>query len=195
MSHNCIPTITLPTRINDQSYSLIDNIFIKMPNDLLGNKVLSGNLCTDISDHLSNFCVIQGTKEHTKGDRPMITFYNQTNFSNFIEAIEAADLKSVYNSHDVNTSYNQLLDILNHNHNLYFPLSRMSRKKLNDKPWITPGIKKSISHKNILYRKYINNPTHNHKINLTSYRNVLNRIIRSAQSYYHNYHQQYTYSV
>lgn len=33
------PTITFPTRINDQSCSLIDNIFITVPTDSLVNKV------------------------------------------------------------------------------------------------------------------------------------------------------------
>lgn len=58
----------------------------------------------------------------------------------------------------------------------------MSRKKFQDKPWITPGIMKSISTKNILYRKYVKKPTALLKDKLSSYRRILQRTIRSAQS-------------
>ena len=58
LEHNFIPCITLPTRITHHSATLIDHIFIKCPKKLLQNKCSSGNLITDISDHLSIFSMI-----------------------------------------------------------------------------------------------------------------------------------------
>ena len=52
---NFIPCITLPTRITDHSATLIDHIFIKCPKKIIQNKCSSGNLITDLSDHLPNF--------------------------------------------------------------------------------------------------------------------------------------------
>ena len=51
-SNLLIPTITLPTRITENSKTLIDNI-ISSPSKF---KILSGNLTVGISDHL-NFYV------------------------------------------------------------------------------------------------------------------------------------------
>ena len=47
-SNSCTPYITLPTRITPRSKTLIDNIFY---NNF--NASMSGNLITDISDHLA----------------------------------------------------------------------------------------------------------------------------------------------
>ena len=52
---NYIPCITLPSRISNHSATIIDHIFIKNPEKLIQNRCSSGNLITDLSDHLPNF--------------------------------------------------------------------------------------------------------------------------------------------
>ena len=51
-SNSCTPYITLPTCITPRSKILIDNIFY---NNF--NASMSGNLITDISDHLAQFII------------------------------------------------------------------------------------------------------------------------------------------
>ena len=48
-----LPNILLPSRINNNSKTSIDNIF---PN-LIPNEVISGNLTTIMSDHLPQFLI------------------------------------------------------------------------------------------------------------------------------------------
>ena len=48
------PYIKLPTRITPRSKTLIDNIFYNNFNE----SIISGNLITDISDHLAQFIII-----------------------------------------------------------------------------------------------------------------------------------------
>ena len=55
---NFIPCIKLPTRFTDISATLIDHIMIRVPKKLIQNKVSSGNLVTEITDHLSNFVIL-----------------------------------------------------------------------------------------------------------------------------------------
>ena len=52
---NFIPCITIPTRITAHSATIIDHIFVKIPPKLIQIKCSSGNLITDLSDHLPNF--------------------------------------------------------------------------------------------------------------------------------------------
>ena len=48
-----LPTIDKPTRVHNNSASLIDNMFVNNPEQVL----ISGNLITDVSDHFSQFCI------------------------------------------------------------------------------------------------------------------------------------------
>ena len=74
LTSNFIPCITLPTRIRNHSISLIDHIFIKTPRKLIQNKCSSGNLITDISDHLANFSFLD-IKTPSINDRPYIRLF------------------------------------------------------------------------------------------------------------------------
>ena len=52
-----ILTIDKPMRVHRTSASLIDNIFVNNPDQVL----VSGNLITDVSDHFSHFCILAST--------------------------------------------------------------------------------------------------------------------------------------
>ena len=49
-----LPTIDKPACVHRISASLIDNIFVNNPNQVL----ISGNIITDVSDHFSQFCIM-----------------------------------------------------------------------------------------------------------------------------------------
>ena len=57
-SYSFIPTIDKPTRVNSNSATLIDNIFVNQ----IGREITSGNIISDISDHYSQFCIIKSLK-------------------------------------------------------------------------------------------------------------------------------------
>ena len=58
-NQNFTPQITLPTRVNEKSATLIDNIFVNNPSF----KYLCGNITTSISDHLPQFIILENFKE------------------------------------------------------------------------------------------------------------------------------------
>ena len=61
LSHNFMPQITLPTRVTGRTATLIDNILINS----YENKCTSGNITTSVSDHLSQFLIIENFKGQT----------------------------------------------------------------------------------------------------------------------------------
>ena len=67
---NLIPKITQPTRIGQTSATLIDHIFTDIGNS---RRCLAGTFITDITDHFSNFIVID--KKHLQTSPPHTTIY------------------------------------------------------------------------------------------------------------------------
>ena len=55
-SHSFYPTINFPSRIMLTSKTLIDNIFYNNA----PNNIISGNIATSISNHLSHFLLVPG---------------------------------------------------------------------------------------------------------------------------------------
>ena len=77
-SLNLTPTIDKPTRVHQNSATLIDNIFT---NEVEEN-IISGNLISDVSDHFAQFCISQSPISKEKTARLL-----SRDFSNFTERI------------------------------------------------------------------------------------------------------------
>ncbi len=118
------PYITLPTKITDQSATLIDHIFIKCPKKLIQNKCSSGNFITDLSDHLPNFTFFD-FKIQTIRDRPFTRLFNQCRFDKFngylVSEPSLINFTELTDYDTFNSNYLQLFD-------KYFPLVRQSKK-------------------------------------------------------------------
>ena len=146
LSNNLIPNILIPTRFAEHSTTLIDHIFTRLPLSKISNMVTAGNLITDITDHLSNFVIIDIEIKRTK-DRPFIRLYTKRNteiFQNNIAA-ELSNINETINTQtniDINELYKSFFEKMHALLDQYFPRVRQSRKKAKDKDWITDGIEK-----------------------------------------------------
>ena len=76
VSHNILPHILHPTHVTDYSATVIDNIF----SNNTCHKTISGNIITQISDHFTQFIIL---------DKIVIDYkscsYAKCDFSNFDE--------------------------------------------------------------------------------------------------------------
>ena len=154
LSHNFIPTITLPTRITDHSVTLLDHINVYKPLNDIDSATECGNIFLDISDHLPNFIII-GEKCHFNEERPYIRIFSEKNISRFKTMVSDISWTDVLMCDETNEAYNRFNQEYICAFNECFPLVRKSRKRCKDKKWITNGIRVSIKHKNRLYRKYL----------------------------------------
>ena len=183
--NNFIPCITLPSRITNHSATLLDHIFIKSPKRLIQNKCSSGNLITDLSDHLPNFTFLDIKTKSIK-DRPYVRLFTQANIDKFNENIKSEpSLISPDDVSEANFSYNTFSTNYQKLFDKYFPYVRMSRKAFKDKPYITRGIKNSIKHRNKLYAKYLDNPSDLSKAIWKRFRNKTNEIIKRSETLYY----------
>lgn len=183
--HNFIPCITLPTRITHHSATLSDHIFIKTPIKLIQNKCSSGNLITDISDHLSNFTFID-IKTPSIKDRPFVRLFTKKNIDKFNENISSElPLINPNELYEPNTSFDVFSTNYTYLFDKYFPYVRMSKQKFKNKPHITKGIKNSIRFRNKLYKKYLNNPIEVNKVVWKRFRNKTSELIKRAEAHYY----------
>ena len=142
--HGFLPLILYPTRISNKSATLIDHMYLYegsyVKNDLIIN---SGNILSDISDHLPNFIILSNPKaKNYINSRPCMRLYTPKNKEKFSQTLESVDWSSIlYSCKDVNLCFNKFILIINDSVNNCFPLTRQSRRAFKDKIWITTGVK------------------------------------------------------
>lgn len=100
-SLNLIPTIDQPTRVHNNSATLIDNIFV----NILEDDFVSGNTISDISDHYSQFCIFHWRKpatswKNSRNVKPRIRDYSNFSDANFLEDLSQLDLDRLVTSKD-----------------------------------------------------------------------------------------------
>ena len=191
LNANFIPCINLPIRFCETTATLIDHIMLKDQRKLIQTKVTAGNLISDITDHLPSFALIN-TKIKKNIVRPYITIrlFTKKKIDKFIADIPK--LNPLLNTNDnqllssnVHDSYNEFIKNLKIILDQYFPLIKLSRAKAKNKPFITPGIRVSIKHRDKLFHKYLNNKTVNNRISWTRYRNKLSETIKAAEKLFY----------
>ena len=72
-------TIDKPSRVGRTSATLIDNIFVNIPNQVS----ISGNIISDISDHFSQFCILKSVAEQTHARIRKVRDYSQFSSDSF----------------------------------------------------------------------------------------------------------------
>lgn len=192
-SYQLMPQITLPTRITEQSSTLIDNIFLSSNQ----YQCLSGNLSVKLSDHLPQFILIN-LYEHLKKQKFVgkQRDWSQFNEEDFILDYLDVNWKRILNIESSNASvafesfFNALLSLVDK----HAPFVQLSKKqmKLRSKPWITKDILVSIRVRDRLFKSFIKSKNEIERVNLYSqYKAYRNRIVSlcnlSKRKFYSNY--------
>ena len=149
MSNSLIPTITKPTRVTHRSATLIDNIFCCSLFD--SDKLFSGILYTDITDHLPIFHIDYSGEKSTEPQYIKKRIYSESNISMFKDLLGAQNWSVVYDSTDPQDSYSKFQGIYTKLYNTSFSLKNIKIGYKTKKPWLTEDLKKGIKYKNKLY--------------------------------------------
>ena len=188
-TENFIPHITVPTRITQNTITLIDHILIKIDRYNIEENIISGNLVCDISDHLPNI-VLYGDKQKSTREncRKYVRIYSEKNINRFQACLgEDCTWDELQTSNNCNEVYDIYVNKVNLIYNECFPLKMLSRKRSKDKKWVTTAIKKSCTTKSKLYRKFLKKPTENNHRKYKRYKNLLSKVCQEAQvNYFHN---------
>ena len=177
MVNSIYPMIHFPTRITENSCTLIDNIFT---NNL--EYLLSGTIISDISDHLPIFLINNDKTVKNTNDTYFKRDFSDRNIKFFAEKL--SNIKWTSNSNNVNKIYDCFLSNYVDVFNECFPLQEFKKRKKCNNPWFTNELRKKCKRKCQLYKKYIRNPTTYRKDMYKTYRNKVNNAVKRAKSEY-----------
>jgi len=189
ISNNFLPSIVLPTRITAISSTVIDHIYyFQGRNGTKDFKLFTGNLFSDLSDHLPIFSFLShATSRINAKDRPFIRLFTDSNKKKFTESLASTDWQiNLYSKNNVNECYDKFISVvLNHYENC-FPLTRQSRRSFINKKWITKGLRISSRKKERLYKIWIVSKKDSDKINYDVYKKIYTKILRQAKIIYYD---------
>ena len=83
ISQSCsmTPSIDKPTRVHRDSATLIDNLFVNIPDEIL----ISGNIVSDVSDHFSQLCIIDSISAKNNITKFKIRDYSRCSETLFLQ--------------------------------------------------------------------------------------------------------------
>lgn len=150
-SHNLLPVITKPTRITSHTATLIDHIYTNTV-----NRLISGVIAVDISDHLPIFCTVETSLRKQNGQL-YFRDYSKFNPESYLQDISAVDWNFISgkcnNLHETTARTINTLKLIVNKHAPLKQVSRNKQKQLR-KPWISKGMLKSIKTKHAMYKTH-----------------------------------------
>ena len=176
-----VPLISKPTRVTDNSATLIDNIFLLNP---LNFK--AGTIVSDVSDHFPIFLIIESMFCSHIGDCGRTATYriaNKQNLRSFSERVSGLDLDVLMGGCDASEAPVRLNNILMHHYDCCCPIkTKTVSYKDAIKPWITNEIKSFMRIRQSYYALYRSQRMRRSVYN--QYRNFVNGKIRKSKINY-----------
>ena len=181
-SNGLIPLITKPTRITNNSFTLIDNIFTSD----YETEMQSGLLICDITDHLPVFVVCHCALNRKLETSLMKRDTRDTNMKEFYRKLSTVNWSTILECPDVNSAYNLLSDKITSIFDITCPFKKFNPTRKQNKPWLTPGLINATKKKRLLYWKKIKLKTVTAENRFKAYRNKLTAILRQAEKDYYS---------
>lgn len=187
-SYSFLPIINKPTRVKNNSATIIDNILC---NDVQNQNLLSGILCTDITDHFPIFSLIKSNKVNSAPEFITKRLFNEQNLDKFKEGLVTNNWNIIVEGNNCKEAFSKFHTTFSRLYEECFPFKRIKIGYRNRKPWLTPGLKKSIKVKNKLYVMSIKYPSNENCKKYQDYKRTLNKLLRNLErSHYDNLFKQ-----
>ena len=138
-SNSLFPLISKPTRITQNTATLIDNVFC---NDIKTEK-FNGILFTELSDHFPVFTINYKT-QHNDIQHRKARLYSAKNIKTFSNKLKEYDWKPIIENRNGNEAFNQFHSKVCQLYYDSFPVMTFKSKYRNKHVWLTEGLRKSI---------------------------------------------------
>ena len=201
-SHFFSPYILQPTRVNEHSKTLIDNVFINN----VEYKSHSGNLTSQISDHLIQFVILKGFKklkvnEEKNNYKRDYSFFNYNEFKNDLFDLNWNTILEIPGL-SANAGFDIFLQTITRLLDEHAPIKKLSKREisLKAKPWITTKISNLMIKRDKIFKSFckekndeVKQKTHVRYKRLRNY--VVKLIKDSKKEHYVNFFQKNTNNI
>ena len=191
LSHGHLPLITVPTRVQHNAATLIDNITTTLRSD----SYEAGVILADVSDHFPTFFFQTIGSSYVRKQKVMSRKINDVTSDTFCNVLNATNWHSVTSENRPKFAFDNFLGTIDAAVELSFPLVNV---KPNDKyisfsPWMTKGLLTSRRQKEKLFALKIKNPVTQNVNRFKSYNNLYNSVKRKHKMlYYEQKFQEYS---
>ena len=179
-----LPVITMPTRVKQQSATLIDHIWTNK----VCSRYNSAIILDSLSDHFPVIYFEEG--KHQKMHLPdMITRkINKTTIPGFCNLLKSANWSNVINELDPQIAFSNFFKTMDSIHDLAFPEIKMKSRpiKFKHNPWMSSGLKVSKKRKDALFAKKVKCPSDNNIDIFKVYNKLYNKVRRAAKRMYYD---------
>lgn len=174
--------------INDitrpHSGSCLDHIYLKSNNTTIGKNHHAYIARTDITDHYSIIICL----DYEKNQKTTTTTYKSyVNYAKMKDYLRNINWQEIIKGKNVNAFADTLINVITTCLIDNTKKKKLTYNKAGKKDWITPSILKSIIKKNTLYKEHIKDPYNSDlKKKYNAYKNVLQKLIKTAKNNYMN---------
>lgn len=188
-NYGFIQIITKATRICNNSFSLIDNIFIK---DVTPKLINSGVLIDGLSDHFMTFSCIKTDTERVKKSNSNSKTYRPLTENKKLEFLNALNSRSwleILTLNCPNLACDLFCQIFNDLFEIFFPIKtcKLNKNHIPLNPFMSHGLLKSRKTKLKLARRLKSNPSNANKAYFRRYRNVYITTVKKAKKLYYRH--------
>jgi exonuclease III len=179
LTYNLSSIVNFPTRSQNNSVSLIDNIFIDNSHS---GKYRVYPMRNGLSDHDAQLLIFSNIyMQVSKFIISTRRMFSDQSLANFKWQLSFETWEDVFNGNDVDTIFNCFLNTYLRIFNTCFPLKKIITPKFKTNNWITPGIRNSCRHKRELYLLLRNKNDTKSKSYYKLYCRILSRVINAAK--------------
>ena len=178
-----LPQILNPTREIGNSATIIDNIFTNN----ISNSIQSGNILNDLSDHYSQFIMVNRDKLDVKTILVYSRDYSKFSVDSFRDDVSIQNFDVEFGN--VNNQFNDFYFKLEGCVDRHAPLNKLNQKETKhmSKAWISNELIKMINVRNKLFQRKKRQPNN---INITNFhklfRNMINREMKKSKGDHYN---------
>ena len=178
-ANSYLPMITRPTRVTQKPATLIDNIFTN--NVSSTDHYLNGILLNDITDHFSVYHITNKTVQSKETICIHRRKMNDSCKQEFLNNLNTCDWNHAMDTDNAQEAYTKFSQTYQSIYDRCFPKYVVKKRYDNKIPWLSDALRKSINHKNKLYKKAKKYRTAKTEIEYRKYKAKLKSILKSAE--------------
>ena len=185
LEHGLLPIVSLPTRVSQNSATIIDHISTSFTDDNYD----VGLIVSDLSDHFPVFYTRQAAVDKSTPSKVKVRQMTEKNKQTFSKLLQDHNWDNVLFNSDPNSAFSDFFNHIDRYYDMAFPEKpvKLSKRNKPNSPWITTGLLESRKHKQKLFSKKLRNPNPENTEKYKTYNSSYTKLMRKArQLYYKN---------